>query len=130
MNYEQIKENIKIAGFMPHLGMKITELSDGHCTGEMPLNEITCNPYGIVHGGCIYSLADAISGSAALTKSDKVVTLDSSISFLSGAVNDGKLIATAHEIRHGGKIAVYNVEVSTSSGFLIATATFTFYIMD
>ncbi len=129
MNYDEIKESAKKSGLIPALGMEITKLDDGYCKGEMPLNEKTCNPYGAVHGGCIYALADTIGGSAALTRSEKVVTLDSHMNFLRAASNKGMLIAEAKVVRHGNKIAVYHVDVTTSEGVQVAEATYSFYVL-
>ncbi|MDE6025472.1 MAG: PaaI family thioesterase [Lachnospiraceae bacterium] len=130
MNYDEIKESAKKSGLIPTLGMEITELDDGYCRGEMPLNEKTCNPYGTVHGGCIYAFADTIGGSAALTKSQKVVTLDSHMNFLKAASNEGKLIAEGKVVRHGNKVAVYHVDVMTTAGVHVAEATYSFYVLE
>lgn len=128
MSNEEIISNLKKSGFISALNIKITALEPGYCEGEMPLDEKTTNPYGTVHGGCIYSLADTIGGSAAITKSGAVVTLDSHMSFLNPAPNEGKLIAVGKEIRHGGKVAVYDVEIKTEADVLVAKATYTFYV--
>ncbi len=34
-----------------HLGIEFTEMGDDHLTATMPVDERTCQPMGILHGG-------------------------------------------------------------------------------
>ncbi|MDE6984223.1 MAG: PaaI family thioesterase, partial [Lachnospiraceae bacterium] len=95
-NYDEIRNHFYgTLGFIQLLDMKITELSEGYCKGEMPLRPEILNPLGTVHGGCTFALADTIGGSAALTHGSSIVTVDSSIHYLAPACNTEKLIAEA-----------------------------------
>ena len=111
-NYDEIRNHFYgTLGFIQLLDMRITELSEGYCKGEMPLRPEILNPLGTVHGGCTFALADTIGGSAALTHGNSVVTVDSNIHYLAPACNTEKLIAEAKEIKYGSTIAVYEVNV-------------------
>lgn len=127
--YEEIVEGIKGKGFINELGIGITEISEGCCKGELPLDERLLNPYGTVHGGCIFALADTIGGCAALTHGEKVVTLDSTIHYLNPAMNTDKLIAMAREIKYGSKIAVYEVTITDAGEQIVATIMLTYCIL-
>ena len=64
------------------LGIKIEEISLGHCKGKMEVSGRIENPYGALHGGSLYSFADIIAGAAACTYGNPVVTVSGSMNFL------------------------------------------------
>lgn len=80
-----------------------------------------------VHGGCIFSLADTIGGSAAISYGNSIVTMSGNFHYLSPAAGIDKLYAIAREIKHGKKISVYDVEIRDDKGKLIAKGTFSYY---
>ena len=95
----------------------------------MPLRPEILNPLGTVHGGCTFTLADTIGGSAALTHGKSVVTVDSNIHYLAPACNTEKLIAEAKEIKYGATIALYEVNVYKDDGTMVATSTQSYFIV-
>ena len=128
-NYDEIKNHFYgTLGFIQLLDMRITEISEGYCKGEMPLRPEILNPLGSVHGGCTFALADTIGGSAALTHGNSVVTVDSNIHYLAPACNTEKLIAEAKEIKYGSTIAVYEVNVYKADGTMVATSTQSYFV--
>lgn len=129
MNYDEILSRTKSDGFIAKLGIQITDLAEGYCRGELPLDASLNNPYGSVHGGCIFTLADTIGGSAALTRGAKVVTLDSTIHYLRPAIHTEKLIAEAREIKYGSTVAVYEVSITNAQGELLSTVLLSFFIL-
>lgn len=131
MTVDELKKRAQNApGFIPFVGIEFTDASVGYCRGELSVKEELTNPYGMVHGGCIFTLADTIGGSAALTHDKPVVTVDSTIHYLSPAVKTTKLIAEAREIKYGSKIAVYEVNITNDHGDLLATSTMSYFIME
>ncbi len=131
MNYDHIKEHFyNEQGFIHLLGMRITEISQGCCKGEISMKPEILNPQGIVHGGCTFALADTIGGSAALTHGKNVVTVDSTIHYLAPVCNTQKLIAEAREIKYGSRIAVYEVNIFKDDGTLVAISTHSYFIME
>ena len=106
MKYDEIRNHFYgTLGFIQLLNMKIT------------------------HGGCTFALADTIGGCAALTHGGSVVTVDSSIHYLTPACNTEKLIAEAKEIKYGSKIAVYEVNIYKNDGTIVATSTQSYFIV-
>lgn len=129
-NYDEIRNHFYgTPGFIQLLDMKITELSEGYCKGEMPLRPEIMNPLGTVHGGCTFALADTIGGCAALTHGNGVVTVDSSIHYLAPACDTEKLTAEAKEIKYGSTIAVYEVNVYKTDGTIVATSMQSYFIV-
>lgn len=117
-------------GFIPLVGIEFLEAAPGYCKGELAVRDELANPYGMVHGGCIFTLADTIGGSAALTHGKQIVTVDSSIHYLRPAIHTAKLTAEAKEIKYGSKIAVYEVTVMNEHGDLLATSTISYFILE
>lgn len=114
-------------GFIKEMGMELLELSEGYCKGRIVLSDKHMNPMGTVHGGLIFGLADTIGGRAAMSYGDKVVTLNSSISYLNPGANTEYIEAEANVIRNGRTTAVYDVMIRTAEGVDVAKVTLTYY---
>lgn len=131
MTIEELKKRAQeTPGFISLVGIEFKEASLGYCKGELVVREELANPYGMVHGGCIFTLADTIGGSAALTHGKSIVTVDSNIHYLAPAINTTKLIAEAREIKYGSKIAVYEVNIMNDNDDLLATSTMSYFITE
>ena len=66
--------------FRKKIEMEITEARPGYAVGEIVLKPWHMNILGIVHGGVLYSLADTVGGTAAMTGRDYAVpTVDGAI---------------------------------------------------
>ncbi len=116
--------------FARHINIRTTAMELGYAEGEMAIEEQFGNAINSIHGGCVFSLADTISGSAVSSHGHRMTTLSSSFHYLSPAMNTKKLYAKAREIKHGKSIAVCDVEVFDDRKKLIAKGTFTFYDLD
>lgn len=130
MDYTEILEQVyKTPAFIPWLGIKVLELKEGYCKGELEVRPEFANPLGMVHGGCIFSFADTIGGLAATSKNPqaKVVTLNSNINYLKPAVNTTRLIADTREIKYGSKVAVYEVNVRNDEGDMLANVNVSYF---
>ena len=57
--------------FRKKIEMEITEARPGYAVGEIVLKPWHMNILGIVHGGVLYSLADTVGGTAAMTGPDR-----------------------------------------------------------
>lgn len=110
------------------LGIKILDISLGHCRGKMPVSRRIENPYGSLHGGSLYSFADIIAGIAACTYGSYVVTVSGSMNFLLPATGTAYVFCQADMIRQGSHLAVYDVKITDERGTLLENASFTFHI--
>lgn len=109
------------------LGIRTTEMKEGYARGEMTVRREYENAIGSVHGGCLFSLADTIGGSAAASYGMRTTTLSSDFHYLTPGIGQEKLYAEAKEIKKGKRISVYEVEVRGEDGKLLAKGTFTFF---
>lgn len=109
------------------VGMTIAEASDGYARGELKVRPEHLNPLGTVHGGCLYTLADSIGGTASATRGTITPTVSSDMHFLNAARDTDTLICEAREVKRGRTISVYAIEIRSDSGKLIADGTFTYF---
>ena len=87
------------------------------------------NPYGMVHGGIIFSLADSCAGILGLMSGRRNVTTNSSINFINAA-KCKKLIAIAKILDEKKSIGYYEVNVYDENKKLIATCLSNMYFLD
>ncbi|MCD7838471.1 MAG: PaaI family thioesterase [Clostridiales bacterium] len=111
--------------FMKLCGIQLLEDLEGNCYAQAQVTPQIHNPYGIVHGGLLYTMADIVSGATARQYGRRPVTLDSDFHLLRN-VSSGVLTARAEPVRMGGNIAVLRVRVCCGDE-LLAEGTFTFF---
>ena len=85
------------------------------------------NPYGFVHGGALYTMADCACGAAARTDGRKYVTLSSSFNFLHSG-SEGDTIRAEAKVRRRGRTTCYvDVDLTNQRGELLASGNYTFF---
>jgi len=80
-----------------HIGVEILEYDKGAAKARMELGDRHRNSAGMVHGGAIFSLADAVFSIASNSHGTLAVAINVSISFFK-AVTGGTLFAEAKEV--------------------------------
>ena len=84
------------------------------------------NPYGIVHGGLLYTMADTTAGYTARTLAPSPVTLNSEFHYMRN-VPSGTLTAWPEVLKAGRHILLIRVRVMAEEEILLAEGTFTYY---
>lgn len=125
---KKIVDLLKQNEYVKILGIEIVELSAGHCKGMMKVSESIKNPYGALHGGSLYSLADIVAGTAACSYGNYVVTVSGNMNFLMPAAGVEQVYCTADVVRQGGHLAVYDVRITDESDKVLENASFTFFV--
>ena len=113
--------------FINSLGLEVLEASVEYSKGRIPFKEELLNPFGSMHGGVLYSLADIVSGIAAQMSGSICVTLSGNLSFLRPAINTEFIYCEAKALRTGEHTLVYSVEISDDKGTLLDSGSFTFF---
>ena len=115
--------------FNTHNGITILSArSDGTADGVLNATQTSVNPHGTVHGGCLYTLADTVAGTAVAAAVGKpCVTANSSMEFLRPATGT-KVFCSARPKKLGRFLNVMQVELTGESGKTVATGTFTFAV--
>ena len=126
---EMMAEREKRNGFMNHNHIEMESIEKDRAVFKLVIRPESKNPYGMVHGGAIYTLADNAPGVAAHTDGRYYVTQTSALHFLRNQ-SEGTVRATA-TVRHRGKSTVLTaVDITGDDGKLIATGEFTFFCVD
>lgn len=116
--------------FRTALGIKIVDRGEGWARGEMKAEKLHLNPLGIIHGGCLFSLADTVSGTAIMGYGRRVTTVNGNIQFLRPGKPEGTLTAVARAVKHGKTFSVCDCQVFDDTDALIAATTMTFYHLE
>lgn len=110
-------------------GLEIAERRGDHCTVVCRTGEKHMNPYGIVHGGLLFTMMDVAGGFAARTLNSgetiRCVTQNASTVFLHPGM-PGTLTAEAEVIRRGSRIIVATVCTYDSERNLLTKGEFTY----
>lgn len=116
--------------FMNYNNMKLVDCAPDSCTVELTIHKDSLNPYGMVHGGALYTMADCACAMAARMDGRRYVTLSGQLNFLLSA-REGDVIRAVSHIRHRGRTtALADVDVTNLSGRILSTGSFTFFCLN
>ena len=99
-------------GFISNNNIKVEEVKENYAKLSSTIEEKSLNPYGIVHGGLLFGLADTAMGIAAKTTG-----------------KGSKIIAIAEALKVGKTISVYKCNIYDEKEELISSVTGTFYFI-
>ena len=123
---KQAKEMFKnIGGFISNNNYNILEVKEDYCKLEGIITKTSFNNLDIAHGGYVFGLADTAGGIAAMSTGKKVVTINSSISYIKPSTGK-KLVGIAECIQKGGTIVVYEVDIYNVKDEMVAKAILTY----
>jgi acyl-CoA thioesterase len=105
--------------FAKHLGIEMLEYANGKAKARMEIKSHHLNSAGMLHGGAIFALADAVFSAASNSHGTLAVAINVSISYFK-AVNSGMLIASADEASFNPRLATYLIHVNDDKGNKIA----------
>jgi len=123
---DDLKRFVENDAFARHLGVEMLDYGDGHARASMKIQAHHLNSAGSLHGGAIFSLADAAFSAASNSRGTLAVAINVSIAFFK-AVTEGTLIAEAREVALNRKLATYLIDVSDEAGDLVAQLQGTVY---
>jgi uncharacterized protein (TIGR00369 family) len=115
------------------LHMRLTGVSDGSATFEMPATSELYNPNNVVHGGALASLADSAMGFAVfstLQPGENFTTAELHVNFVRAVTAEsGTLRSIGRVVHRGQQIAVAEAEILDRQNQLIARASSTNVIL-
>lgn len=120
--------------YFPNLvGLEVEEIRVGYCRMRLPFRSVLEQPMGIVHGGAIATLLDAVVVPAigsAYSASTGYSTVDLSIQFHS-SLKAEDAVAHGWVVKRGRRIVFCEaVAIGSTSGRVIAKAALTYAISD
>lgn len=107
---------------------RLDEARFGYIKMSVPINEETTNPYGMIHGGILFTLADSVAGLTCISMNKKVVTLNSNINFLKSATK-GYVHAEPRIIHNGKTTVLMEVDMKDDEGNLLSKASITMFVI-
>jgi len=117
--------------FYPMLGLEVEETRIDYCRMRMPFKAELLHPGGIVHGGAIASLMDAVlvpAVGSVLGPNDRFSTVDLHVQYV-GAVKDEDVVAEGWVTKRGRRVVFCESEaVGASSGRSIAKSVLTYNV--
>jgi acyl-CoA thioesterase len=105
--------------FAKYLGVEVLEFGPGRARARMEIRPHHLNSAGTVHGGAIFSLADAVFSIASNSHGTLAMAINVSISFFKAA-RKGALVADGREVSLNPKLATYVIEVRDDAGASVA----------
>ena len=109
-----------------HNGIRILDRQPGRCTVELRVTELSCNPYGSVHGGLLFSACDTAACVAAMGEEadrEQMITQSGSLNFLRPGQGE-RLRVEAFCLYRGAHSALSRVEVYSQEGSLLSSGEF------
>ena len=113
--------------FMHYNFNEQAELEQDYAVCKLDIRPESLNPFGMVHGGAMATLADTVGGCCACSKGGNCVTAGSSMEFLRPA-HGAKIYCEATPKKLGRTLSVVQVVLSNDDGAEVATGTFTFFM--
>ena len=126
------KIDLKLKGldrFGRHAGLTYTKWEKGYSRCVLKINASLLNPYGTVHGGALFTMADSGMGFAivpTLEEGERCASIEVSIVYLK-AIASGTLTCDTTVVKRSSNSAVLESEIR-SGGQLIAKALGTWVI--
>lgn len=129
MTVKEINDKYKeINGFDFNNGIVVDKVDKDEVIAHVDAKDKSNNPWGIVHGGLIFGLADTTAGILCFANGHEAVTIDANINYLKPLKKYVKSVAT--KIKTGKTINLYKVDVFNEKDELCATVTFNYYNMN
>ncbi len=114
-----LKRFVENDRYAKHLGIEMLEYGNGKAKAKMEIKDYHLNSAGMLHGGAIFSLADAVFSAASNSHGTLAVAINVSISFFK-AVKSGALTASAEEASFNPRLATYLITVHDEVGNKVA----------
>ena len=112
---ETVRRFAEADTFARSIGIRMIAVGRGTARCELELSERHLNAAGTVHGGVIFSLADAAFAAASNSHGTLAVAIEASISYFT-ARDSGVLSAEAREVSLNPRLATYAIEVRDGQG--------------
>jgi len=105
--------------FAAHCGIEVVDIGKGKATVRMEVRAIHLNSHGTIHGGALFTLADAAFALASNSHGIPAAAINAHISYMKSA-RSGMLYAKAEEFALNPKLGSYTVYVTDETGDGIA----------
>ena len=115
--------------FMNHNNIRLGDNGDEWSEVYLDVTTESTNPYGFVHGGALFTMADCCAGMTARLDGRRYVTQDSSVQFIHN-VDHGRLTAHGKVLNRGKRICLVQVRIRNEEGELLFNGAFSMFCID
>jgi 1,4-dihydroxy-2-naphthoyl-CoA hydrolase len=116
-----------------HLGIEIIEIGDDFLRGQMPVDQRTKQPYGLLHGGASALLAETLASVAANMCVEKTtqqaVGLELNCNHVR-AVRSGMVTGTARAVHIGRRTQVWDIRIEDAQSKLCCVSRLTLAVVE
>lgn len=115
-----------------HLGIEFTEYGDDYVCARIHVDERTCQPYGILHGGVSVVLAETLGSMAAacsIPEGYRCVGLSVTANHVRAGRKGSWITATARPTHMGRTTHVWSIELRDEDGKLTCNCSLTMAIL-
>ena len=124
---EQIIQFCHDNSIIDFLGVEVVPTEDGCARLELDVKPHHSNPYNILHGGVLTTMADTAMGAACLMKNKKVVTVSMTLEFMHAVPMNSRIITDAKILHEGRHIFICECNLIDSENKIYAKAHATFF---
>lgn len=127
---ERLKElSLRKDAFSIHNFYELESIEPDRAVSRMVIRPEHLNPYGMLHGGALYALADDAGGAASHSTGQYYVTQTGTLHFLRNQ-GSGVIRATATVRHRGSSTCLVMVEITNEDGILLATGQYSYFCVD
>ena len=125
---QQLKElRLRENAFTRHNFFELETVERDRAVYRLDIRPESKNPYGMVHGGALYTMADSATGLAVHTDGRAHVTQSGSLHFL-GNRGVGTTVRAPGVVRHRGRTTTLaTVDITDEEGTLLATGEYSYF---
>ncbi|HEM2806450.1 PaaI family thioesterase [Streptococcus suis] len=105
-----------------------TMLNEKEVLMTTKVTEKSLNPYGMAHGGFLFTLADSVAGLTTVASGSYSVTLQSNIHYMKAAKLGDTLSVIGSCTHDGSRTKVVEVKIENQDKHLLASASFTMFV--
>ncbi|HEM4250606.1 TPA: PaaI family thioesterase [Streptococcus suis] len=105
-----------------------TMLNEKEVLMTTKVTEKSLNPYGMAHGGFLFTLADSVAGLTTVARGAYSVTLQSNIHYMKAAKLGDTLSVIGSCTHDGSRTKVVEVKIENQDKQLLASASFTMFV--
>jgi acyl-CoA thioesterase len=128
--FAHLKEHVNACNYYKLIGFEVVEAREGYARLRMPVRPELFQFQNAVHGGAIFSVADASVAVALLTMAEpgeQALTIESKLNYLAGVFPSNAYVDAEARIVHKGRtLALGDVEVKRDDGRLAAKGLITY----
>lgn len=121
-----------VKSMVEHLGIRFTSMGSDYIVAEMPVDETTKQPLGLLHGGASVALAETVGSTAAnlCVDFDRAfcVGMEINANHLR-SVKSGKVSARAEPIHLGRTSHVWSIRITDGGGRLVCISRLTMAVV-